>query len=73
MIVTPDQPVEHVCEEFGSIYSTQKMAALEGNTNLVAEGRYIIPNKAAPLAVTSDVEEPSIFCLNLASVVQKRT
>ena len=42
-------------------------------SNLVAEGRYIIANKASLLAVTSDVEQPSVFCLTLASVVQKNT
>ena len=42
-------------------------------SNLVADGRFIIPNKASLLAVTSDVEEPSVFCLNFASVVQKNT
>ena len=41
--------------------------------NLVGEGRYIIPNKAAVLAITSDIEQPSVFCTNLASVVQKNT
>ena len=43
------------------------------NTNLVAEGRYIIANKASLLAVTSDVEQPSGFCLTLASVVKQNT
>lgn len=43
------------------------------NINLVAKGRYIIPNKASLLAITSDVEQPSVFCLTFASVVQKNT
>jgi tetratricopeptide (TPR) repeat protein len=45
------------------------MAAL----NLVTDGRVLIPNKAAPLAITNDLEEPAIICANVASVVQKLT
>ena len=41
--------------------------------NLVAEGRMIIPNKAAPLAISSDLEEPAMICANFASVLQSYT
>ena len=40
--------------------------------NFVADGRILIPNKAAPLSITND-DDPSIFLLNFASVLQKNT
>ena len=39
-------------------------------SNLVAEGRVIIPNKASVFRVTDDVE-PGMFVLNCASVLAK--
>ena len=38
---------------------------------MVGPGRIIVPNKAAPLAITSDTE-PALFVLNFASVQQGR-
>ena len=49
------------------------MAAVTHVENLVSDGRVLIPNKAAPLAISSDLEEPAIICANFASVVQKLT
>ena len=49
------------------------MAAVTHVENLVSDGRVLIPNKAAPLAISSDLEEPAIICANLASVKQKLT
>ena len=43
---------------------------LAATTNLVGEGRFLIPNKATLLAISSDHNEPAIICANLASVVQ---
>ena len=53
----------------------KKMASpavgLAATTNLVGEDRFIIPNKAALLAISSDRDEPAaIICAYLASVVQ---
>ena len=42
---------------------------LAATTNLVGEGRFLIPNKATLLAISSDHNEPAIICANLASVV----
>ena len=41
------------------------------DVNLVAEGRVLVPNKAAPLLITDDAN-PAVLCLNYASVVQKQ-
>ena len=46
---------------------------LAATTNLVGEGRFIIPNKAALLAISSDLDEPAVVCANFASVVKKCT
>ena len=39
--------------------------------NLLAEGRTLLPNKSAPLFISSDAEDPAAFYLNFASVVKK--
>ena len=41
-----------------------------GHDESGGNGRFIIPNKAAPLAISSDLDELAIFCANLASVVR---
>ena len=41
--------------------------------HLIEEGRTLIANKAAPIFISSEPEEPAIFCLNYASVLEKNT
>ena len=35
------------------------LSGFTATTNLVGDGRFIIPNKAAPLAISSDLDEPA--------------